>query len=75
MSGVAAIFGLVRIEHVLVLLALILGHLTIALIHGFVRRDNVLDTMLFKRKAAMDEGAAETEPEPLAEPSEPAPAP
>ena len=71
-------YGLLRRAHTLVafaFFALILGHLTIALIHGFVRRDNVLDTMLFKRKAAMDEGAAETEPEPLAEPSEPAPAP
>ena len=48
-------YGLLRRAHTLVafaFFALILGHLTIALIHGFIRRDGVLETMLFARMRA-----------------------
>ena len=44
------LFGLLRLLHTLgglAFFALILGHLTIALIHGFIRRDSVLRSMLF----------------------------
>lgn len=68
-------YGLLRRGHTLVafaFFALILGHLTIALIHGFIRRDGVLETMLFARKPptvppATDEAAEQA---PLAEPTE-----
>ncbi|MBA3939957.1 MAG: cytochrome b [Sphingopyxis sp.] len=43
-------YGVLRQAHTLVafaFFALILGHLSIALVHGFVRRDGVLETMLF----------------------------
>ena len=53
----ALAFGLLRQLHTLAafaLFALILGHLTAALVHGFVRRDNVLATMGFGRKDALE---------------------
>lgn len=48
----ALAYGLLRQAHGLIafaFFALILGHLTIALIHGFVRRDGVFETMGFAR--------------------------
>ena len=48
----AVAYGLLRRAHGLVafaFFALILGHLTAALVHGFVRRDDVLATMGFAR--------------------------
>ena len=51
----ALAYGLLRQAHGLIafaFFALILGHLTIALIHGFVRRDGVLETMGFARPTA-----------------------
>src|SRR3546814_14219369 len=65
----ALAYGLLRQAHGLIAVAffaLILGHLTVALIHGFVRRDGVLETMGFERPTA-------PAPEPHApEPAEPA---
>jgi len=51
-------YGLLRRAHSIVafaFFALILGHLTIALVHGFVRRDGVLATMIFPKQPAPDE--------------------
>src|SRR3546814_13396288 len=51
----AVAYGLLRQAHGLIAVAffaLILGHLTVALIHGFVRRDGVLETMGFARPTA-----------------------
>lgn len=45
-------FGLLRLGHTIVallFLALILGHLTVALAHGLIRRDGVLRSMAFGR--------------------------
>ena len=55
----ALAYGLLRQAHELIafaFFALILGHLTIALVHGFIRRDGVLETMAFAQ-------AREPEPE------------
>ena len=54
------VFGGLRQLHALAafaFFALILGHLTIALIHGFVRRDGVLATMGFARSASIEPAA------------------
>lgn len=75
-------YGLLRRAHTLVafaFFALILGHLTIALVHGFIRRDGVLGTMLFARMPATlpdeEEEAGQALPaDPGEEPAE-APAP
>ncbi|OHD06525.1 cytochrome b [Sphingopyxis sp. RIFCSPHIGHO2_12_FULL_65_19] len=59
----ALAFGLLRELHALAafaLFALILGHLTAALVHGFVRRDGVLATMGFGRNAALEPPVDET---------------
>jgi cytochrome b561 len=56
----ALVFGGLRQLHALVafaFFALILGHLTVALIHGFVRRDGVLATMGFARSASTEPAA------------------
>jgi len=57
-------YGLLRRAHTLfafAFFALILGHLTIALVHGFIRRDGVLETMLFARmRAALPDEEEET---------------
>lgn len=48
-------FGLLRLGHTIVallFLALILGHLTVALAHGLIRRDGVLRSMTFGREPA-----------------------
>src|SRR3546814_19152646 len=48
----ALAYGLLRQARGLIafaFFALILGHLSVALIHGFVRRDGVLETMGFAR--------------------------
>ena len=71
----ALAYGLLRQTHGLIafaFFALILGHLTVALIHGFVRRDGVLETMGFARAAALDPELAEPEEadEPEVEPAE-----
>lgn len=53
----ALAYGLLRQAHGLIafaFFALILGHLTIALIHGFVRRDGVMETMGFARAPGLD---------------------
>lgn len=47
--------------------ALILGHLTIALVHGFVRRDGVLASMGFAHARHEEPAAFEPAPEPPAE--------
>ena len=71
----ALAFGLLRRAHGLIafaFFALILGHLTIALIHGFVRRDGVLETMGFARAPALDPELPEPEDagEPDTDPAE-----
>jgi cytochrome b561 len=74
-------YGLLRRAHTLVafaFLALILGHLTIALVHGFIRRDGVFETMLFARTPAAlpdaEEEAGQALPaDPGEEPAEIAP--
>lgn len=71
----ALAFGLLRQAHGLIafaFFALILGHLTIALIHGFVRRDGVLETMGFARAPALDPELPEPEDagEPDTDPAE-----
>jgi cytochrome b561 len=56
----ALAYGLLRYVHgamAFAFFALILGHLTIALVHGFVRRDGVLETMGFGRSRTPDEKA------------------
>jgi cytochrome b561 len=58
----ALAFGRLRQLHALAafaFFALILGHLTVALVHGFVRRDGVLATMGFARAAALEPPTAE----------------
>src|SRR3546814_13801207 len=62
----ALAYGLLRQAHGLIafaFFALILGHLTIALIHGFVRRDGVLETMGFPRPTAPTPHPAHDAPE------------
>ncbi len=52
-------FGLLRQAHgaiAFLFFALILGHLTVALVHGFVRRDGVLAAMGFGRSSTHEEG-------------------
>lgn len=71
----ALAFGLLREAHGLIafaFFALILGHLTVALIHGFVRRDGVLETMGFARAPALEPELPEPEEanEPDVEPAE-----
>jgi len=69
-------FGLLRLAHGLIafaFFALILGHLTIALVHGFVRRDGVLASMGFGRRHPA--GAAPAVPAVETEPAEAAAAP
>ena len=71
----APAYGLLRRAHGLIafaFFALILGHLTIALIHGFVRRDGVLETMGFARAPALAPELPEPEEagEPDADPAE-----
>ncbi len=51
-------FGLLRQAHgaiAFLFFALILGHLTVALVHGFIRRDDVLATMGFGRSVTEEE--------------------
>jgi cytochrome b561 len=66
----ARAFGLLRLAHGVIafaFFALILGHLTIALVHGFVRRDGVLASMGFGGKRAEVPEPAVPEPEIVAE--------
>src|SRR3546814_18513261 len=62
----ALAYGLLRQAHGLIafaFFALILGHLSVALIHGFVRRDGVLETMGFARTPAPASDAPHPDPE------------
>ena len=60
------LFGLLRETHRVVALAfflLVLGHLTIALVHGFIRRDGVLSSMGFgERRVPPDIGSPRERP-------------
>lgn len=54
-------FGLLRNMHSVIafaFLALILGHLTMAMVHGFIRRDGVLATMGFAKASVLPETIA-----------------
>lgn len=71
----ALAYGLLRQAHGLIafaFFALILGHLTVALVHGFIRRDGVLETMSFARARELESETAEVEKqdEPVAEAAE-----
>jgi len=71
----ALAYGLLRGAHGLVafaFFALILGHLTVALIHRFVRRDGVLETMGFARTPADPEPESPEPQEPVESEVEPA---
>src|SRR3546814_14944032 len=68
----ALAYGLLRQAHGLIafaFFALILGHLSVALIHGFVRRDGALETMGFARTPAPASDAPHPAPEEAAEES------
>lgn len=68
------VYGLLRRAHGVIafaFFALILGHLTIALVHRFIRRDGVFETMTFTKPVPLPETAVAT----AAESAENTPAP
>jgi cytochrome b561 len=69
LPGNIDLFGLLRRAHTAIafaFFALIIGHLTIALIHGLIRRDGVLEAMTFRHQRQSTLGAKEIDQNPAA---------